>query len=150
MANVLHDNILEPLRDLVATAFGPRLKLYLQDGFEMQGARCLVIRPLACAWTHLDHSQATVTKRYTVPMRYYERLTGSPTLAQVKQLSEAVSEIEEMIWGSADLTQAGSYRWHNAMISAGTYEPELTEAESADPGLRVVEFTLSFDVTDTL
>lgn len=148
--NVLYENILDPLRDLVATAFADRLKLYLQDAFEMQGARCLVIRPLACAWTHLDHSQATVTKRYTVPMRYYERIAGTPTLARVKQLSDAVSEIEEMVWGSADLIQAGSYRWHNAQITAGTYAPDLTEEELAGENLRVVEFTLSFDVTDTL
>jgi len=148
--NVLHDNILEPLRDLVATAFASRLKLYLQDTFEMQAPRGLVIRPLACSWVHLDHSQATVSKRYTVPMRYYERLTGAVTLAQAKQLSEAVSEIEEMVWGSADLIQGGAYRWHNAQITAGTYEPELTAEEQAVDGLRVVEFTLTFDVTDTL
>lgn len=148
--NVLYSNIIEPLRDLVATAFAGKLKLYLQDAFEMQGPRGLVIRPLACSWEHLSHSHGTVEKRYTVPMRYYERLTGAVTLAQAKQLSEAVSEIEEMIWSSADLIQAGSYRWHNAQITAGTYEPELTAEEQAVDGLRVVEFTLTFDVTDTL
>lgn len=150
MANVLHDNILEPLRDLVATAFGGRLKLYLQDEFKMQGARCLIVRPFACSWTLLDHSHGTVGKQYTVPMRYYERITGSPDLKTIKQLAESVSQIEEMLWGSADLIQSGTYRWHNAQITAGTYEPDLTEQEAADPELRVVAFTLTFDVTDTL
>lgn len=149
--NVLHDNILEPLRDLVATAFGGRLKLYLQDGFEMQGARMLVVRPFACSWTLLDHSHGTVGKQYTVPLRYYERITGEPDLKKLKALAESVSQIEEMLWGSADLQQSGTYRWHNLRIVDGTYAPELTEEESAaGRDLRVVAFTLTFDVTDTL
>ncbi len=78
--NVLHDNILEPLRDLVATAFASRMKLYLQDTFE-KGGRTMTRRLNPDrVYSAPDGSQISVKGRALMLVRNVGHLMTNPAI----------------------------------------------------------------------
>lgn len=144
--NIAWTNIVEPLEQLFLTTFGGALKLYFADQYETRGSQFVNIRILSDTEAVREGNAATHT--YGFEMSLYMRQTkqaGDPT--GLKTLTGLVEDVKHMIGANRSYSVSGTYKWHEATVTESNYEPELTEAEAAESGLRVVRMALTVTTT---
>lgn len=144
--NIGMTHVIQPLKRLFLSALGGRIKLYLQDRYETRGSSFVLARFLSDEETAREGFAVTYT--YRLGLRYYRRvgrdLDGDSGLSGVVQ---DVEDIKAAISGNRSYSEAGVYRWHEAVIESVDYAPELEGDELADPMLRVVSMELAVTVT---
>lgn len=145
-ANVIYDNVVQPLRRLVTATFGPRLRLYLQSRYENRGSTFMLIRPLTDEEVVRDGFASTY--QYRFDLRLYRRVGGDlGLLAHMDAITQQVEDVKHMIANNRSYSESGTYRWHSAVIESVNYTPDLSEEELADTAMSVVSFDLTVQVT---